>query len=415
MKMKKLFKASAFALVFAASVSVWAAGVKTQTVEAIGTGVTRAAAINTALVEAVSQVSGVRIDAKSASSSAYASATVADDKQEETSSLAFEAAANQIATETGGMVRSYQVISIDEEPQTQLVRAKLSVDVSYFEKGKSTSRMRIAVLPFESISAKTSPDVAEQFALNLNQSTVNYLTGTRHFAIVDRDFEGARAGELSMLLRDDVPREERARLGNTLPADYILTGRILELSATQQSSRDPYTGETVTTTKGQARVQWRLIEASTGQISVSSTETLPIRSQAAVVDNGEAIGRTIGEQITETIYPLAAIAFENGELVIAQGGETIKPGDRYALMRQGAIRKDPYTGEQMGRNETPVGEVRITRVTPKMSYAQVIKCSVDLKGMAPREYLLRKVEGSSARTGAPTGAPRPAPVAQPAW
>ena len=89
----------------------------------------------------------------------------------------------------------------------------------------------------------------------------------------------------------------------------------------------------------------------------------------------------------------------------------MRAGDIYTLVRQGAIRKDPYTGEQMGRSETPVGDVRITRVTPKMAYGQVLNCRVDLKGMAPREYLLRRAEGGAGTSAAP-GSSAPA---QPAW
>ncbi len=416
MQMNQLFKTSAIALMLGASAVAFAAGVRTQTVEAIGTGITRSAAINAALVEAVSRVSGVSVSAKDASSMAAASVTTSADDKEQTRGIAYEAAMRQVQMETGGFVRGYQILSIDTEPQTQLMRAKLSVDVNYFEKGRATSRMRIAVLPFKLAASNVSPADSQQFVLNVNQAAVNYLTSTRHFAIVDRDFEADRNQELARLLNPDVPREERARLGNTLATDYILTGRVLEFSAANQMAKDPYTGETTQTIKGQVSVQWRLIEAATGQISVAGSVTLPIKTKAAVTGNGNLIGRDIGEQINETIYPIAALGFENGELIVAQGGETIKPGDIYSLMRQGSIRKDPYTGEQMGRNETSVGEVRITRVTPKMSYAQIVKCSVELKNMAPREYLLRKVDGAvSSGSGSVRTLPTATPVAQPAW
>lgn len=68
MQMNQLFKTSAIALMLGASAVAFAAGVRTQTVEAIGTGITRSAAINAALVEAVSRVSGVSVSAKDASS-----------------------------------------------------------------------------------------------------------------------------------------------------------------------------------------------------------------------------------------------------------------------------------------------------------------------------------------------------------
>ncbi|MBQ3172119.1 MAG: hypothetical protein IJB53_09475, partial [Mailhella sp.] len=49
----------------------------------------------------------------------------------------------------------------------------------------------------------------------------------------------------------------------------------------------------------------------------------------------------------------------------------------------------------LGRNEILVGQVRISRVSPKMGYAEIIKCTEDPSGMAPREYLLRPTADSN--------------------
>ena len=412
MHFSSMFKRTVLAALLGFGAASLAAGVRMQTVEAVGSGATRTEAINAALTEAVSKVNGLSISAKDQSAIAAASETRAEDDVSHTKSATLEAASREVQTATAGYVRQYQILSISTDPKTQTVEAKLSVDVNTFDGGKATNRMRIAVLPFKIEGAqKVTPEQQKQFLLNANQAAVSYLTSTRHFAVLDRDFAGERMNELRSLLSPDVRPEERARLGNTLATDYILTGRVLEFEAQSRLEKVPYTGETVKATTGQVSVQWRLIEAATGQIAVAGTLTLPIRNEKAVTANGAGIGRDIAAQITETIYPIAAVGYENGQILIAQGGETMRAGDMYTLVRQGAIRKDPYTGEQMGRSEMPVGDVRITRVTPKMAYGQVLNCRVDLKGMAPREYLLRRAEGGAGTSAAP-GSSAPA---QPAW
>ena len=81
MNLKKFKRLTLSLLVSAAfSAEVLAAGVITKTVQAIGTGSTRPVAVQAALTEAVSQVSGISLKAQTASVSAAASAATIDRK-----------------------------------------------------------------------------------------------------------------------------------------------------------------------------------------------------------------------------------------------------------------------------------------------------------------------------------------------
>ena len=91
----------------------------------------------------------------------------------------------------------------------------------------------------------------------------------------------------------------------------------------------------------------------------------------------------------DIIYPIAVMAHNSGELTIARGGDAIRIGDRYQLVKYGEVMVDPYTKEALAREETPVGTVEITYVAPKISHAKVLNCTADLQGLKPREYILR--------------------------
>ena len=54
----------------------------------------------------------------------------------------------------------------------------------------------------------------------------------------------------------------------------------------------------------------------------------------------------------------------------------------------------------MAREEIPVGKVRIVSVSPKISYAEVVDCRVDLTGMGSKEYVLRALPEESGSRGA---------------
>lgn len=394
-----------------------AAGVRVQTVESQGVGETREDAVKAALSEAVQRVAGLQLDARDAvrnESESSISTTGTDALTQTTASVKTrEKLQQEVKTATRGTVRSYQVISVTPpDGKSKLYRAKLSVDVNYFQPGQETNRMRIAILPFKRYARLQETSELQKLLIKLNQSLVSYLTGTRHFAVLDRDFLDQRLEELDSLRREDVRLEERARIGNSLAADYIVTGVVTDFTYADRVEETPFTHERVHVAKGNIGIQWRVIEASTGQILASDTILRELKSAASFSNGGMELGEQIGSTITGQIYPLAAIAFEGGHFLLAQGGVTLRVGDYYQLVRQGAIRVDPYTNEQMGRDEIPVGEVRISRVSPKLSYAEIVSCNEDPSGMAPREYLLRPFESSRKTSGK---AAKKVKTQQPKW
>lgn len=370
---------------------VLAAGVVTKTVQVTGTGSSRTVAVQAALTEAVAQVSGISLKTETASVSAAASsATIEEkgvDKQEQSATAVSDAMASTTQTKTAGHVKSFSVLDVTQEPNG-LYKAVVDADISVYKDDGQSNRRRIAVVPF---SYRGNTELVKDFDNRLRQSLVDYLTGTRHFAVLDRDYQGQRYEELAGLLNPDVKPEERARIGNALGADYILVGKINNFEIKQKNTTEPYTKEIRKSIEGHVSLSWRLVEAATGQVAASGTEdkTVKFRRPEDVYDQGTADGFAIGAKLANIIYPLMVVAFNNGVVTLAQGGDTIKVGDTYDLVKYGKVLKDPYTGEALARDEIKVGQVRITDVSPKISHASVLKSSVNLEDLAPREYILR--------------------------
>jgi len=71
------------------------------------------------------------------------------------------------------------------------------------------------------------------------------------------------------------------------------------------------------------------------------------------------------------------IKVDGDELILGQGGDTIKSGDRYNLIKYGERVIDPYTKESLGFSEKKIGVVEILDVQSKKSTAKIVSLTVD--------------------------------------
>ena len=389
------------------------AGIVTKNVRTVGNGISRPDAIENALTQAVGQISGLSIKTQTKSSSvtsAIASVEENGGKRTESSeSLVADDSLTQTQTKTQGHVKSYSVVNVSPNPDGTL-QAVVDVDVTIWQGDAQSDRKRIAVLPFR---YKGNTEIVRDFDNLLRQAVTDYLTGTRHFSVIDKDFNDERLGELASLLNPDVKVEERSRIGNTLGTDYILVGNINNFQLKAQKTFDPYTKEPTESIVGVVQVTYRLIEAASGQIVASNSFDKKIKTQKIhdVLKEGTAQGMAVGAQITDIIYPLMVVAYNDGHVTLAQGGNTVKVGTRYKLIKYGKVLTDPYTQEPLARDEIQVGEVEISDVSPKISHAVVLNSKVKLDDLAPREYILRAAPEKESQ-GAKTQKPK---TQQPKW
>lgn len=381
----------------ALSLPAYGAGVVTKTFQGEGEGPTRAQAIELALEEVLGKATGVSLKSvhRSSTKTFSASATFEDPVAGTKDNFQAELRDGQgrdAQASVSGKVKSYQVLDVSEI-RPGVFKANIEADVSVYEAGQQSERQRIAVLPFEAVLNEVNPRVVP-YAERLRQGTVDYLTSTRHFAVLDRDFTGSRLSELAGLLRKDAKVEDRARLGNSLGADFIIVGRITKFDVHPQKEKIPFVNEIREVWKGSINIAWRVIEAATGQVLVSESEDLPVKfkNEEALTSNSAEKGKAIGEKITNIIFPIPVLDYANGLLTIGRGGSGIRKGEEYTLVRYGKLLQDPYTGESGARDEIPVGRVKITDVAPKISHAKVLECAEELKDLAPREFILRAEE-----------------------
>lgn len=363
-------------------------------IEAEGSAITREVAVSRALVSAVEQVTGVAIQAEE--TSLQAAVRVSDDAGSRTTLSA--AASATIQRQTGGIVRSYRILSVERQLDG-LFLARLQVEVERFQPTTPTgeTRRRLIVSSFNGEKRQET-----EFGRLLHDRLVQHLTQSRRFAILDRDANQTYDREMALLM-SDAPLTERVRIGHVLGADYAVIGRMRSVEATRTEQHIAITGETVVRTAARGTLDFQVLEIATrqvrwaGSVSVSNSGNL-----GAVLDE---MATRLGREITQTIYPMRVLRAVNPqEIILNQGGVTVTVGQRFLAMLLGEELKDPYTGESLGQVEREIGVVEVHRVDPRVSYARLASGTMPSPGA---EVVLRLT--GPALVSAPRPASRPQP------
>lgn len=366
----------------ACALSTGAASGAPREVEVTATGLTRQDAITQGLVQALEQVSGVAIGSAQLARMELSS-TATGDKQETTLTQQQQSATLKL---TGGIISFYRVLDASDGVPVSI---RLAVTIEVFEaKGLGNdSRRRIAVAFF---AGSAGPSVQR-----LHERILTRLVQARRFAVVDRSENTLYTQEMALLRSGNAPLTEQARVGQVIGTDYVVTGKLRVIGGTQSSRVIGLTGEVVTTsTDGSADAEFQVIEIATRQIKWAGVVSF------AGGDAVDRIGAQIADEITQTIYPMRLIKFDNpSALVVNQGGETLRAGQRFRALVLGEAMTDPYTHETLGQLEQQAGIIEITQVEAKMSYAQVISGQMPAPG-SDVSIVLRPAPPAPVRTPA---------------
>ena len=388
-----------------------------KTVEAEGYGPSVNDAINAALTQAISQVSGQSFEAKEAVKLLSKSSTI----DGQTSDSINEEFRSSIKERTKGVVRSYEILDKSKDQAGDYI-VKIRAVVVDYQVGKGASRLRIAVFPLRIAGGAEGSGSGnsrlfmingkavdpERMELLMNQGLVSSLVQTRKFTILDRGYLAETFGEQAYIDSDDVPIAETAKLGQKLGADYILVGTLERMTTRVNERKMRTTGQVVRTRSGSVALSYRVIDVASGMVKFSDLYRREFGSgelgdgSSADTKLASVAAKEVGEKILFAIYPLLIVSVDGKQVTIGQGGSLIKVGDRFEILERGKKIVDSYTKESLGRTERKVGTLEIIRVTAKSSTGKILDSKVDLaKGFAPRRYALNPVAGRK-RTSAPT-------------
>lgn len=319
---------------------------KTVTVEVSGTGLVKEAAIEQALIQAIRQVNGLEV-----MSSSKRQTTQLKVNGQKSSNLASE---NITTMLTKGQVSHYRIL--DDNCNNEQCDVLLSVDLPIYKSpGLSLNKRRkLVVVPFTG-----------QYGHDFSKNLQTLLVQSRRFAILDREHNSLYQQEKNLLLSSDTPLTEKIHLGRVLGLNYIVTGDV-KVNIENFVSRVTLTGESESHFSQTSIINYQVINLATRQIKWQDQATL--LSDITSLNSARSISTTI----TNAIYPLRIVEHSEEGIILNQGGKNIEMGAIYNVYALGKKLIDPYTKEALGREEINVGQVEITRINTKVSYARII-------------------------------------------
>ncbi len=387
--------------------------------EVVGQGGNRDAAIRNALYIAVSQVRGVDVGSGTYEFG-FAETGVDIDSGQAKKKITFDSVSvattgTAYATRTTGSVKTYDILE-EKEIDENTYQVKLKVTVHDYAPRDDAARMKIAIMPVratkESFPFLDTTVPARELSLLLTQRLAVGLTQTNKFAVLDRESLAEFAREKGILILEDAPIAERAKLAEILGADYLLVGNISEGKLEKKEKYLKAADYTVTKYKARFAFNYRLISGFTRQIILAETaekyleneqiraiadEQNPAEWDAGQIRDGilTLIANDVVGKIIARIYPIrVATIQQDGTVVINQGGDRISEGMLLDIFAEGKEIFDYDTKESLGKVENLVATVKVEKVAQKMSFAKVIdgNASKISKGLICRIRKTEKVE-----------------------
>ena len=376
--MKKLFT-----LILLGITLILAAADKTSVVQ--GFGMSRNAAVQNALKNAVEQEYGMLFSSKEVAQMLSTETSVSSDGKDSSAIAMADCNKIDIATISKGKIKSYRILSAEKEAGSNNYIASVEVVFpgKYVVGTNPGNRRRMAVSRFR-FNAKTfsvfgTRYSTEKWSSALHDAINTNLTQSRKFTMLDRDFGYEINKELARLNSPDANQDDMIRLGQKLATDYLVAGTInfIDIPAL---TKNPYTGKVIFPSQAIfAEVNYRVLLAATGQLKWSDTIRIDAMQfyesfyNNSISESAEAVAQQLSSGLLSSILPYEIVSIvKNNLIVIGEGGKAFYNGEILSVFNLGEDVTDSRTGEVIDSIEVRVGMVQIVRTTEKLSYARII-------------------------------------------
>ena len=359
----------------------------TEKVTAQGFGASPAEAVDEAIHLAIKQVNGAAVDMSSTQVKISAAIAVGRD----VAALRASAFADVVQQQSGGVVTNFRLVNLDEPgPLTKSFKATIEANVAKFVAPADSKKIKIVVGPIRVDTASYQVGGVSVQAVKVAESVraqiLNALANTGRFVVLDREFGGALEQELDMIGTGQTPSAELAKLSQANSADLIWTGRI---SAFSYRNNDEVTGGWT--------LSQRVVNVATRQIQISDIlkgeppKNISAADKVQQAMEGEVVSRVVSAILNRT-FPITVASREGNNVVLSQGGQSVREGARYRLVSLGQEVRDPQTGQSLGRMEYDCCEVIIDKVLPTLSQGHLENVRMPLDQVQPgglqvREYV----------------------------
>lgn len=243
---------------------------------------------------------------------------------------------------------------------------------------------------------------APSFTVSLTEAFV----GSRKFDVLERsrltevlreiDFGASSYGDESRV----VP------MGQALNAEYVVLPEVEVINLVFDVQDIPYVDQVQPKLRGKMTARLRISDTAETKIVSAFTDSVEVERRvkpeepflasewnSLILDLYGAAAQRMMHRALEAIYPLKILEIADGKVVLNRGEGAIGENDEFEVYALGKGYIDPDTGEFLGAGENRVARVRIIRVAPKFSEAEIIEGADRLTGN-PKIYLCRETGAS---------------------
>jgi hypothetical protein len=372
----------------------------TTATTATGIGPNAAAAVDEAIKMAIKQVNGVSVDMSSDTLRSVLAVTVGKSGAE----MQAKAFSDYVSQQSGGVVTNFKVIKIDEPMLGKgSFKATIEANIAKFDAPSDSKKLKIVIGPVrvnaDSFKLAGIAVPSGQVANEVRQKILDALTNTGRFSVLDRELGDDVQQEMDMISSGQAPSAERSKMSQAISADLIWTGGI---NAFNYQGAD-----------GSWSINQRVINVSTRQVQLSSILQGNLGAAgSAFKTNADKAKDALETQMVSNVvsailvrtFPITVASRDGNNVVLSQGGQSVREGARYQLVSMGQEIKDPQTGQSLGRTEYECCEVVVDKVGPTMSQGHIENIKMPMDQIPVGGLQLREMNASKLVAAAPAEA-----------
>lgn len=214
------------------------------------------------------------------------------------------------------------------------------------------------------------------------------IQAARKFEVLSRNKANLSAVRKEQkFAKSDLAKGNAAQEGSLVNADFLIIPTVQSFVFYRSAKPVPnLAGKYVRRDSGRLEINAQVLDTGTGAIKT----TFYMKSSFATKDqvvNGKGgapsgahftamakkVSAQMADQLIDTVFPMRVLNSKNGQVWINRGGDGgLKKGDTLNVYRPGEALIDPDTGENLGSAEALVTKVKVARVNPKFTIAEII-------------------------------------------
>ncbi|MBK8477059.1 MAG: hypothetical protein IPL39_12405 [Opitutaceae bacterium] len=230
----------------------------------------------------------------------------------------------------------------------------------------------------ESVTRAGRKNSLDRVVQSMDSQLMDRVQNTRKFEVIARS-------DMSSILKE---ADFSGGAFQVSGVDYLLVTTLGDFQDYAETREFAALGKSASWRVIRLAVVGKIYDGTTGKLIESANIPVELREQtengANSTKNGDLSDSLLQEatfkaadlvaaRVADVIYPARIVSKIDRKVTISRGeGSGVEVGQRWVVFALGEEMIDPDTGASLGREELKVGQVRITRVNPKTSQAEII-------------------------------------------